>query len=98
MKILWLNKAQQDLLDAFDYILADDSSAAVRIRNKIQEAVTMLAKQPHMGRQGRVFGTRELVITGTPYIVVYRAKDRVVQILRVLHGRQQWPNRIMRHE
>jgi toxin ParE1/3/4 len=44
-----------------------------------------------MGRPGRVKGTRELVIVGTPYIVAYRIKGDAVQVLRVLHGAQKWP-------
>ena len=44
-----------------------------------------------MGRVGRVRGTRELVIAGTPYIAAYRVKGRVILILRILHGAQLWP-------
>jgi toxin ParE1/3/4 len=43
-----------------------------------------------MGRPGRVQGTRERVITGTPYLVVYRVRHEV-EILRVLHGAMRWP-------
>jgi toxin ParE1/3/4 len=46
-----------------------------------------------MGRPGRVTGTRELVVDGTPYILPYRVRNRVVQILRVLHGARRWPQR-----
>ena len=51
----------------------------------------MLAEQPHQGRAGRVPGTRELVITDTPYIIPYRVVEDTVQILRVLHGKRKWP-------
>lgn len=44
-----------------------------------------------MGRAGRVSGTRELVVSGTPYIVVYKAHRNVLRILRVLHGAMMWP-------
>ena len=36
-------------------------------------------------------GTREPVFPGLPYIVVYRVKDRVVEIARIYHGAQDWP-------
>jgi plasmid stabilization system protein ParE len=42
-----------------------------------------LLKHPRIGRDGRVRGTRELVITMAPYIVIYRVTERV-EILRVL--------------
>jgi toxin ParE1/3/4 len=38
-----------------------------------------------------VEGTRELVVSGTPYIVVYRVMGKVITVLRVLHGARQWP-------
>jgi plasmid stabilization system protein ParE len=44
-----------------------------------------------MGRPGRIEGTRELVISRTPYIAAYRIGGDTVRILRVLHGAQQWP-------
>ncbi len=59
--------------------------------DKIDERVGRLAEQTEIGRPGRVKGTRELVITRTPYIVVYRLDDGVVHIERVLHGAQRWP-------
>jgi hypothetical protein len=44
-----------------------------------------------MGREGRVKGTRELVIGRSPFIAVYRIKGKRIEILRILHGAQQWP-------
>ena len=44
-----------------------------------------------MGRPGRVPGTRELVIPGTPYIVPYRVQGEAIQILRVYHSARRWP-------
>ncbi len=48
---------------------------------------------PRRGRPGRVAGTRELVVPGTPYIVVYAVGADYVRIHRVLHGAQRWPPR-----
>ena len=49
---------------------------------------------PNMGRPGRIKATRELVIGRTSFIVAYRIKDNRIEILRVLHGSQQWPRNI----
>jgi toxin ParE1/3/4 len=35
--------------------------------------------------------TRELVISRTSFIAAYRVKGERIEILRVLHGSQQWP-------
>jgi plasmid stabilization system protein ParE len=53
--------------------------------------VEKLKRFPEMGRKGRIDGTRELVITGKPYIAAYRVAGNTVLVLRILHGAQQWP-------
>jgi toxin ParE1/3/4 len=78
-----------------EYIQQDNPSAAktqaLRVINYVEEN---LPNMPEMGRLGRVSGTRELPIPGTPYLVPYRIKDEKVRILRVLHGAQKWPKRM----
>lgn len=51
-----------------------------------------------MGRPGRVDGTRELVISHTPYIAAYRIAGDTVHIPHVLHGAQEWPEGLSREE
>jgi toxin ParE1/3/4 len=65
--------------------------AAARMVERIASAVDQLARYPALGRPGRVPGTRELVISGTPYIVPYRVRRDVVEILRVFHAARKWP-------
>jgi toxin ParE1/3/4 len=48
---------------------------------------------PNIGRPGRVPGTRELVVSGTPFVTVYRVESNVLWVLRVLHGARRWPDR-----
>ncbi|MEI8119137.1 MAG: type II toxin-antitoxin system RelE/ParE family toxin [Methylophilaceae bacterium] len=74
-----------------DYIAKDNLSAALSQLDEIEGQTDRLADYPKLGRPGRVKGTRELVVSRTPFIVVYRIKGEMVQILRVLHGAQQWP-------
>lgn len=58
---------------------------------RIQAQIARLAQFPESGRPGRIEGTRELVISGTPFIAAYRIAGNTIRILRVLHGAQQWP-------
>jgi plasmid stabilization system protein ParE len=51
-----------------------------------------VATFPRSGRSGRIAGTRELVISRTPYIAAYRIAGDTVRILRVLHGSRRWPD------
>jgi toxin ParE1/3/4 len=50
-----------------------------------------LAVYPEIGRPGRIAGTRELRITGTPLLLVYRLEPEAIVVLRLLHGAQRWP-------
>ena len=57
----------------------------------VYEAPTALLTFPHRGRPGKKEGTRELVLSAPPYVVVYAVRDDVIFIVRLLHGAQQWP-------
>jgi toxin ParE1/3/4 len=93
MRIRWLLKAVYDLEDLHEYIALDNPTAASGQVEMILKAIKRLKENTKTGRPGRVKGTRELVIPGTPYIAAYRIKNDVVEILRVLHGARKWPKR-----
>ncbi|MFB2897343.1 type II toxin-antitoxin system RelE/ParE family toxin [Aerosakkonemataceae cyanobacterium BLCC-F50] len=44
-----------------------------------------------MGRPGRIPGTKELVVTRTPFILPYRVQGEQIEILAVIHAARQWP-------
>jgi plasmid stabilization system protein ParE len=58
---------------------------------RIVKAVATLPEFPQSGRPGRRAGTRELVVAKTPFVVAYRVRGDLVEILRVLHGARRWP-------
>jgi len=91
VKIEWLPAAEDNLEDQLSYIAERNPSAAIEVGDAIDVAVARLVDFPEIARPGRVRGTRELVVAGTPYIVVYRVEPAAVVILRVLHGGQNWP-------
>jgi toxin ParE1/3/4 len=93
LRIFWLEKAFTDIEEAYKYILLDNPLAAEKEINKVLEAVKRLPENPAMGKSGRVAKTRELVVAGTPYIVIYRVKNNRLEILRIFHGARQWPNK-----
>ena len=96
MILEWLPAAQRDFDDLIDYIADDHPIAAIEQGDEIEAQVSMLSDHPRMGKPGRVKGTRELVVVRTPFIVAYRIIGKSLQILRVLHGAQQWPKRFPR--
>jgi len=94
MKVKWVRLALEDLGDAGEFIARDNQEAATRTVKRIWDATQLLGEHPYAGRAGRVPGTRELVISETPFIIPYRVVDDTVQILRVLHAKRKWPNRL----
>jgi len=98
MKLRWTPYALKDLRHLHEYIADDNSSAADRMVARIQEAAHHLKRHPQIGRAGRVQGTRELVIAGTPYIVVYILDDIEVQIVAVIHSAMRWPDTFSRED
>ena len=94
MPIVWLPIAVQDVIHLRTYIADLDPQAASQIAQRIEQAVSYLATMPNIGRPGRLFGTRELVIGGTPFLAVYRVQNNRIEILRILHGRQSFPKSI----
>jgi len=82
------------LEDIRERIAEDNPEAATRVVSRIRTAVQRLVTSPAIGRPGRVAGTRELVIPGTPYIIPYRIVGDVVQVITVMHSAQRWPDRL----
>ncbi|HTB42671.1 MAG TPA: type II toxin-antitoxin system RelE/ParE family toxin [Acetobacteraceae bacterium] len=91
MKIRWAPRGLRTRDAQLRYISERNPAAVIRLGEAIRSAIATLADHPHMGRAGRVNGTRELVESRTPYVVVYRIRGQEVCIVRVLHSAQCWP-------
>jgi toxin ParE1/3/4 len=83
----------KNLDDEISYIAADDPVAARLVKNRITDAIAVLATQPSIGRPGRIPGTRELPVSNTRYLIPYRARRGVIEILRVFHASRRPPKR-----
>ena len=69
MRIRWNPKADKDLEGLEAYISQDSPRSAIKGILDVITQVEQLRDLPALGRAGRVVGTRELVISGKPYIV-----------------------------
>ena len=94
MNILWSPRALQHLTHLRSFIARDNPAAANRVAAALLDAVERLAELPNVGRPGRVAGTRELVVPGTPYVISYRMLGDRLEIIAVFHGRKKWPERL----
>ena len=91
MSVRWHHKAEIDLRHLSNYILQHNPKAGFRVFHKVVTTAEQLTRFPTLGRYGRVKGTRELVVSGLPYIIVYlRIADEIV-IIAVQHTSRMWP-------
>jgi toxin ParE1/3/4 len=92
MKVVWTRRAIRDLTRARSFLARENPSAASETAMRIIDAVDTVSRQPRIGRVGRIAGTREYVVAGTPYILIYRLYERYIQLLHVFHSRREWPS------
>ena len=95
MTLLWSPESLHDLLALRAHIAKHDPAAAKRVALHILYCVEyLLLENPKLGAPGRVPGTRDLVIPKTPYIVRYCVRGSRIEIARVYHTSQRWPDRL----
>lgn len=92
MRIRWTRQARADIDAAFEYVAVDNIRRAEQTVERIQEAAAILVRHPTAGRAGRVSGTRELIVAGTPWVVPYRVARGFIDILAVIHSSRKWPD------
>ena len=90
MELRWTRKALENLNQIAAYIAQDNPVRASSFIGEIKDKTSLLLTFPALGRPGRVPGTRELVVHPN-YIVVYQVGIDTIDILRILHSRQQYP-------
>ena len=86
--IRWTAEAADQFEAAVKHIQQDNPNAGRNVAQAVIDRIEQLATLPGLGRPGEVKGTRELVIS--PYVVVYRSTEEIVEILHIWHGAQDW--------
>jgi toxin ParE1/3/4 len=88
MRIFWAPEARRQIHEIWHYIALDNPAAADRMVTRLVVAVEKLLRFPQLGRPGRE-GSRELVVGGTHFVVVYRVEGEEIKIGSVVHGAQR---------
>jgi len=91
MELRWTEEAVTDLERITDYLFEKTPGHAPELTLGIYNAPSALLSFPYSGRPGKKHGTRELVLAPLPYVMIYRIRDDVIHIARILHGAQKWP-------
>ena len=95
MKIVWTRRANRHLRNAYEYWAHEQSvDAAERMLERIFAVVELLPNHCGIGREGRVPGTRELVLRPTPFLIAYRVHRRKIEIVALVHGSRKWPEQL----
>lgn len=93
MRVKWLREASRNLEQEADTLADKNPAAADAMLQNIRSSVGLLAQQPGAGRPGRVPGTRELAIPHSPYLIPYRVRGEVLEVLRVFHTSRKPPEK-----
>ena len=92
MHVEFSEDAEADLAGLHGYLSDRDPAAATRVVDAILSSAVLLQSFPLIGKEGRIPGTREFIVPGWTYVLIYSIKDAFhVQIERVLHAKRQWP-------
>jgi addiction module RelE/StbE family toxin len=90
MRLRWSPEAANDLEKILRYLEENRPRAAQPTVRRLYEAIRRLRKSPRMGRIGHIPGIRELILSGLPYIVLFRPTAELVEIVRIYHSAQNW--------
>jgi len=90
LPVVWLESAISDLTDIITFIANENPPAARRLKDRLQGAPLPLSEHPYLYPLGKVPGTRELVAHPN-YILVYRISAECIEIVSVVHARQEYP-------
>ncbi|MDT3239625.1 type II toxin-antitoxin system RelE/ParE family toxin [Pseudomonas amygdali pv. morsprunorum] len=90
LPVIWLDDAIADLTAIITFIAGENPGAARRLKVRLENAPLSLSEHPYLYPVGLISGTREIVAHPN-YVIVYRVTERRIEIVNVLHARQQYP-------
>ena len=90
LSLVWRESAREDVKQITSYIADRNLPAAERLKRVIEAVAERLPQHPFMYRRGRAPETREAIVHPN-YIIIYRVTEEAVEIVNVIHARQQYP-------
>ncbi|MBU9818645.1 MULTISPECIES: type II toxin-antitoxin system RelE/ParE family toxin [Rahnella] len=91
--LVWKPHAQEDRGSIFSYVARENSQAAIERDDDFDAAAERIFQRPAMYAAGRVASTRECIIRAH-FRMVYRITDTEIQIVRLVHTAQHWPEEL----
>jgi toxin ParE1/3/4 len=93
MKVRWTKSATRQWEETFEYIEADNPTAALRIAQRVFDVIDMLAIHPYAGRVRRDKITRQFAVPRSPYVIAYELdqSEDILWVIAVFDGRRRLP-------
>lgn len=83
-------EAERDIFAIVSNIRLQDSLASAKhAAFSLNQFLLNLANHQDSGRAGGCDGTKEVVITGFPFIAIYQSNKDMLTIVRVLYGAEE---------
>jgi toxin ParE1/3/4 len=92
-RVEYLPIAEKDLTEIVEYILNDNTSAAVGFIDEIDKAVSKLCFFPFMGhvpKDPRLIQLNYRMLVVGNYLVFYVVLDENVEIRRIIHAKRKY--------
>lgn len=84
-------QSRRDYTDIWDYIAADNQSAADRLIESFDEALELLVEAPGIGRRCEELAPSLRSFPVGNYLIFYRPLTDGIELIRVLHGARNIP-------
>ncbi|HLX54031.1 MAG TPA: type II toxin-antitoxin system RelE/ParE family toxin [Aquella sp.] len=82
---IWTERALSNLETELDYYGEINKALAKELSTVVTESIKNISTMPGIGRPGKKISTREFVINKFPYIIAYRIRSEILEILAIIH-------------
>lgn len=89
IKIVWTKRALLHLKAELEYYGKIDHSLAKELTIEVNNSVKKIADMPGIGRPGKKISIREFILNKYPYVIVYRVRDDILEILAFIHQKRK---------
>lgn len=92
MNVIWSAEAQARLASIHEHVARESRRNAERLIRRLVERVVQLEIAPDSGRSVPEYPDSDLrELLSRPYRIIYRQRDGHLQVVTVIHYRQQLP-------
>ena len=85
-------RAEEDLIEIWMYIAADNPAAADRLLDRIEAKCQMLADNPGLGQARPDIAPELRYFPVGRYLILYREIRQGIEVVRVVHGARHLPD------